>query len=181
LEMYRRDARRAAEMSLEKMRLDPLDTGALDQRLFNGWWGWRMRGEPWVFRHDEMELRLSDRREEFDGAQRSWFEEQGGVDEGDMVAPEPLRRMLGLTRAKPEPARLDAVCDRLGRPDKPGARWKATVPAGPPPARDRPAVTHLVVDGIARAYAGVPAGAEVGSRVRLEDGVEALAVHVPEV
>lgn len=181
-DLYRRDAALASEFCLREFRVDPLDTGPLDQRLFNGWWNWRTRGTPWIFTHDRRELRLSDQRERFDQAQREWFGQSGLKDSPDLVVPVPLRNPLGLEQARAEPDGLRRVLSRFEEPLPKGSRWKGSLPAVLPSSEsetvEKP-VTHMVVDGIAERVSG-PVSAKPGERLTLDNGREALAVHVPE-
>ncbi len=60
LDLFRKHARAVAQWALETHRLDPLYSGASEQKLFEGWWTWQQGRGGWRFQSAELDLDFSE-------------------------------------------------------------------------------------------------------------------------
>lgn len=172
MDLFRRDARAVAKVALESHRIDPLHSGKTEQQLFEGWWAHQRSADVWVFNAGD--VRLDFQEEAFPSLILS-----GAEDSAQASASAPLKRCLRWTQAQTERDDLHAVAPRLGDLEKPGARRRNSLPAALVHPKVSLPVTHVVIEGIAKKM-GVPPGTRPGQMLRLDEGIEGMAVHVPE-
>ncbi len=187
-DMYRRDAQVASDIIVARTRVDPMETGASDQRLFNSWWKWRMEGEPWVYESEAGELTLSEDPERYLVYHRDWRKRNSLMDGPEVRLPAALKSMFNWQLAQTEPSNLGQIADRFEQPRERGTRWKSAVPADAhqeprfkPGSSDhrtgREQATHVLVDSVARPCSPTET-IRVGQWINLETGGRGMGIKV---
>jgi hypothetical protein len=171
LACFQREALAVQDLALDKFRFDPLYSGRTEQALFSGWWQALNEGVDWsVVSPGGGKIELSPERSRFAELHAKVL--NGLSDDPSLIVPPAFRRMLGWTRATPEPP-LGQDVD-VEDHDVPAARWRESLTlSGTVGLR----ATHVVIEGIAEPWSG---DAAPGETVMLPDGRTALAVHVRE-
>ncbi|MDF3127932.1 hypothetical protein P0Y35_01855 [Kiritimatiellaeota bacterium B1221] len=60
LDLFRKHSRVVAQWALETHRLDPLYSGASEQKLFEGWWTWQQGRGNWRYQSADLDLDFSE-------------------------------------------------------------------------------------------------------------------------